>query len=415
MAETVFIGDDFTGASDTLATLAERGVSARLFLSAPDGQTEGIAGLTAVGIATDLRARGRGEITQRIGSFAALLRETRPRFVHYKICSTFDSAPHTGSIGAAVVRLEQIVEPALTIVIGGQPSLGRYCLFGNLFARGPDGAVYRIDRHPVMSRHPVTPMGEADLRLHLAAQGLDGLELLGRGTAEEIAAALAQRLKSGERRVLADAIDQADIEALGVAVRRLYTGGRPILLIGASGVAEALYAKPQDAGAATSSPPPHGPRLAIAGSRSSVTERQVAAAAKYQRLPLQQADLQGSGLGAFATRAGAILASGQNALAHLDPNADYGLSPDQLSEQLANLTANILQAAPVRAVAVAGGDTSSAVVRRLGFDSLSFERRGGPGVAICRGHRAGHAFDQMLLLLKGGQVGADDLFDRFAD
>jgi uncharacterized protein YgbK (DUF1537 family) len=42
MAETVFIGDDFTGASDTLATLAERGVTARLFLSAPDSQTEGL-------------------------------------------------------------------------------------------------------------------------------------------------------------------------------------------------------------------------------------------------------------------------------------------------------------------------------------------------------------------------------------
>jgi uncharacterized protein YgbK (DUF1537 family) len=343
------------------------------------------------------------------------LREARPRFVHYKICSTFDSAPHTGSIGAAVLALEQIIEPALTIVIGGQPSLGRYCLFGNLFARGPDGAVHRIDRHPVMSRHPVTPMGEADLRLHLAAQGLDGLNLLARGTAEEIAAALAQRLKSGERRVLADAIDQADIEALGVAVRRLDTGGKPILLVGASSVAEALYAKPQDASAAATSLPPPGPRLAIAGSRSSVTERQVAAATCYEKLPIAQTDFEDVGLSVFAGRAAAILNSGHNALAHLDPNADYGLSPDQLSEQLANLTANILQAAPVCAVAVAGGDTSSAVVRRLGFDSLSFERRGGPGVAICRGHRAGHAFDQMLLLLKGGQVGNDDLFDRFAD
>lgn len=415
MAETVFIGDDFTGASDTLATLAERGVSARLFLSAPDSQIEEVAGLTAVGIATDLRARAPDEITQRIDSFAELLREARPRFVHYKICSTFDSAPHTGSIGAAVLALEQIIEPALTIVIGGQPSLGRYCLFGNLFARGPDGAVHRIDRHPVMSRHPVTPMGEADLRLHLAAQGLDGLNLLARGTAEEIAAALAQRLKSGERRVLADAIDQADIEALGVAVRRLDTGGKPILLVGASSVAEALYAKPQNASAAATSLPPPGPRLAIAGSRSSVTERQVAAATCYEKLPIAQTDFEDVGLSVFAGRAAAILNSGHNALAHLDPNADYGLSPDQLSEQLANLTANILQAAPVCAVAVAGGDTSSAVVRRLGFDSLSFERRVGPGVAICRGHRAAHAFDQMLLLLKGGQVGNDDLFDRFAD
>jgi hypothetical protein len=50
---------------------------------------------------------------------------------------------------------------------------GRYCLFGNLFAGGRQRRRgHRIDRHPTMSRHPVTPMHEADLRPHLAAQGL---------------------------------------------------------------------------------------------------------------------------------------------------------------------------------------------------------------------------------------------------
>ena len=43
----------------------------------------------------------------------------------------------------------------------------RYTAFGHLFA-GYQGKTYRIDRHPVMSRHPVTPMDEADLALHLA-------------------------------------------------------------------------------------------------------------------------------------------------------------------------------------------------------------------------------------------------------
>jgi len=49
------------------------------------------------------------------------------------------------------------------------PHLKRFVLFGNLFAAaGRD--VYRIDWHPTMSRHPVTPMDEADLRRHLARQ-----------------------------------------------------------------------------------------------------------------------------------------------------------------------------------------------------------------------------------------------------
>ena len=46
----------------------------------------------------------------------------------------------------------------------GAPQLKRYTAFGHLFA-GYQGQTYRIDRHPVMSRHPVTPMDEADLTL----------------------------------------------------------------------------------------------------------------------------------------------------------------------------------------------------------------------------------------------------------
>ena len=101
-------------------------------------------------------------------------------------------------------------------------------------------------------------------------------------------------------------------------------------------------------------------------------------------------------------------------LAHLDPDADYGLAPDALSESLAELAARILTLQPVAALAVAGGDTSGAVVRRLGFDSLSFEARAGSGVAVCRGHAPGTPLDGMRVLLKGGQVGPPDLFDRFA-
>ena len=41
--------------------------------------------------------------------------------------------------------------------------------FRNLFA-AYQGQNYRIDRHPVMARYPVTPMTEADLCLHLGEQ-----------------------------------------------------------------------------------------------------------------------------------------------------------------------------------------------------------------------------------------------------
>ena len=43
-------------------------------------------------------------------------------------------------------------------IVVGAPKLGRYCVFGNLFARhNVDGVVHRLDRHPTMSVHPTTP------------------------------------------------------------------------------------------------------------------------------------------------------------------------------------------------------------------------------------------------------------------
>lgn len=62
-------------------------------------------------------------------------------------------------------------------MIVGTPRLRRYQVFGNLFA-SVDGVGHRLDRHPTMSRHPVTPMAEADLRRHLAAQTTRRIELI---------------------------------------------------------------------------------------------------------------------------------------------------------------------------------------------------------------------------------------------
>ena len=90
------------------------------------------------------------------------------RAFHYKVCSTFDSSPTVGSIGRAI-------EIARTADRDGYPdghrlpALGRYCVFGDLYARAA-GTVRRLDRHPSLPGHPVTPMQEADLLRHLRAQ-----------------------------------------------------------------------------------------------------------------------------------------------------------------------------------------------------------------------------------------------------
>ncbi|PRD44778.1 Hrp-dependent type III effector protein [Phyllobacterium phragmitis] len=418
--EYVFVGDDFTGASDTLATLARAGRRVRLFLDPPDPEAIAEERLDAVGIATEFRALPPNVITTQIETMAPGLRALSPRIVHYKICSTFDSSREVGSIGAAVTALEHHLAPELVAIIGGQPSLGRYCAFGNLFARGPNGQVDRIDRHPVMRRHPITPMTEADLRIHLARQDFQGLQLVAWPTIEEGPAALKAHieglLRAGQRHMLFDACNQAHLDTIGAALDGFGSNDRPLLIIGASSVAEALASAPRPHGPVVPARDNgnRGPCLVVAGSRSEVTAAQVEAARRFNRVPIRSQDLANeTTVGQFAARCAAALATDENVLAYLTPSENYRSGGAELSHKLADLVAATLDRHAVRALGIAGGDTSSVVVRRLGFDSLAFEEQLDTGVAICVAGSNVVQRNDMRLMLKGGQVGSDAVFDRF--
>jgi 3-dehydrotetronate 4-kinase len=78
-------------------------------------------------------------------------------------------------------------------------------------------------------------------------------------------------------------------------------------------------------------------------------------------------------------------------------------------EQALAEIAERLVAAGTRALLVAGGETSGAVVRRLGVGSLALGPEVDPGVAWMRGLRDG---EDIHLMLKSGNFGAEDLFVR---
>ena len=85
------------------------------------------------------------------------LRNTGAKIVHYKTCSTFDSSPEIGSIGKATEIGRMVFGQTTVPMVIGAPHLGRYQIFGNLFARsGLDTEPFRLDRHPTMTHHPIT-------------------------------------------------------------------------------------------------------------------------------------------------------------------------------------------------------------------------------------------------------------------
>ncbi|MEI4472275.1 four-carbon acid sugar kinase family protein [Frigidibacter sp. MR17.24] len=398
----VFVADDFTGASDTLATLARGGCATRLFLDLP--APSDIAGLDAWGIATPARALGRPAMAALAARLGAGLAAGAPRFLHVKVCSTFDSSDATGNIALLAQGLADAAGIRDLAVIGGQPSLGRYAVFGTLFAAAPDGAVHRLDRHPVMSRHPVTPMHEADLLRHLAAIGLHGLTRVGGGAA------------GGAFPRFYDALSQQDIAAAG---RDLARAPGPVVVVGASSVAEAwLAARPRPArGAAAPAkglPPLTGPVLGFAGSRSSLTTAQVAAADGIARLPVNPRDmLEGGAACAAADRwARERLARGLDCILYLTADHLGQIDPAELARRSAEFVAGLFGCTDAGALVVAGGDTSSAIVARLAPDWLRHAGEVCAGVPILSARRGGR---ELPMVLKGGQMGGPDFFARAID
>ena len=64
-----------------------------------------------------------------------------------------------------------------------------------------------------------------------------------------------------------------------------------------------------------------------------------------------------------------------------------------------------------RRVIIAGGDMSSRVTGLLGVTSLSIAANPWANVVLLRAHADSPEVDGIELLLKGGQVGDDDLFE----
>ena len=420
-------GDDFTGASDTLATVAQGGLRAFLFLGVPTAaHRAAVDALDALGIAGAARALAPAAMERELAPVAAFFATLGARVLHYKCCSTFDSAPHVGNLGVALRVLGAAASNRFVPIVGGQPGLGRYCAFGNLFAAAGDGAVHRIDRHPTMSVHPVTPMNEADLRRHLAAQGIDPIALVdARAFADgaTLDARFAQARASAAA-VLFDALDDAHLAAIG---RLLWqeAAHAPLLALGASSVAQALLASwPRAGGEAPSRaaarfagvPPSAGAVFVLAGSQSPVTAQQLEAArAYYEVVEIDVATLavEAGAIERTARNCARVLDAGRALLAHTGRARADGPPTATVARLGGELLRRVLELAPqVRRIGVAGGDTSSLAIGALGIWGLQWTGAFGPGVSLLRARSDDARFDGVELLLKGGQMGRVDLFER---
>jgi len=321
-------------------------------------------------------------------------------------------------------------------LVVGAPELKRYTVFGNLFATVGD-TTYRIDRHPTMARHPITPMDEGDLRLHLAKQtqrrvGLVDILAVSNGTG---AARLESEVAKGAEIVLLDVMDGASSREAG---RLIATSAEPVqFLAGSSGVEYALTAYWQSIGRVTprqmAGPKAVRPLLVVSGSCSPVTSGQIAAsrAQGFETIALDPntlLDAPAAEQDRITRAASAALESGRSAVVHSaespDPAAIGALRArangteilnDAIGSALGGVARRARETQRIGRVVIAGGDTSGIVAKTMGLTALTMAAPTVPGAPLCRATADTDALDGIEVVFKGGQIGGPDYFTRLRD
>jgi uncharacterized protein YgbK (DUF1537 family) len=433
-------GDDFTGAAAVMEVLEFSGFPSVLFLDAPTPELSArFPKARCIGIAGDARTRSPDWMDAHLPGIFAALRATGAGIVHYKVCSTLDSAPNVGSIGhAAAIGLGD--DPWAPVLIAA-PRIGRWQTFGTLFARH-GGGIARLDRHPTMSRHPVTPMDEADVRLHLSRQttlplGLIDIIDLHHDTAAE---ALARERSRGARLIAIDLLDIASLIAAGRLLLDESARGQ-LFVIGSQGAEDALVAAALANGQRL---PPRRPAVGVdrivvaSGSCSPDTAAQLAVAERqgFTLIPVDARKtvdptawdaectrLETEALQVLAAGHSPILASARGPddpaiVATRTARQTAGQSDRDGAEVLGTglglVLARLAASHAAPRFAVAGGDTSSFATRAFGTIALTAEAEIVPAVPLLAAHVATYP-TPIEWIVKGGQMGPEDLFLRMRD
>jgi uncharacterized protein YgbK (DUF1537 family) len=434
-----FYGDDFTGSSAVMEVTAFAGMPTVLFLNPPTPeQLAQFPDRRVIGIAGIARSQSPEWMDRNLPPVFELLRSLGAPITHYKVCSTFDSAPHVGSIGRAIDLGAPILGGAWEPVVVGDPGMGRYQAFGCLFAV-VNGVGYPLDEHPVMARHPITPMDDANIGRHLAKQtsktiGMIDFVAMKNGEAD---ARLAGALSTGTEIVFLDVLDR---ETFAEAGRLIWENrGERLFGIGSQGFEAALVAYWRSAGLIPAEPEvfwasPAFRIACVSGSVSPVTAAQIAFAVEHGFAPIPIDARQAIDPSTWereceraVEQSLAALSEGHDPLVYTaagpdDPavqafrtavaaaNVSLEAVNDNVGAGLGRILNDVVRKGRLTRAVISGGDSSSHAASVLGVYALTAVAPIAPGSPLCRAHASDPGLAGLEIALKGGQVGRPDFF-----
>ena len=416
MSKPVFgaIADDFTGATDLASMLVRGGMRTVQLIGVP-GPSDPVPDADAVVVALKSRT---APVRQAVAeSLAAMhwLRANGCRQFFFKYCSTFDSTEE-GNIGPVADALLAALDGGFALACPAFPANARSVYQGHLFV----GSV--LLNESGMENHPLTPMKDANLVRVLSRQTEGTVGLVPFATVDQGAAAIRKMMtqlkEQGRRYAIVDAVSDDHLFAIGEAAagHALITGG--------SGVAMGLPENFRKAGLLTTKGDPGalpaiaGHAAVLAGSCSRATLFQIGKARTHvptlelDALATPDADaLAAQALAWIDGKLGAVpvviaASSTPDKVAKLQERMGREAAGEMIERAMATIAEGLV-AAGVRRLVVAGGETSGAVVSRLGIQSLRIGPEIDPGVPWTYAEGTGAP---LLLALKSGNFGAPDFF-----
>jgi uncharacterized protein YgbK (DUF1537 family) len=410
------IADDYTGASDLANTLTRCGLRTVQTIGVPQDDLK-LPEVDAVVVSLKSRSIEASQAVARSRAAEKWMRGRGASHVLFKICSTFDSTD-AGNIGPVMDALRADSGDAIVLVTPAFPETGRTVYQGNLFV----GSV-PLNESPLKD-HPLNPMHDSNLVRVLARQsrtevGLVALSVIAGGP-DAVRARLAELAKKGFGAAIADAVFERDLETIGTVA--LDHG----VSVGASGIglglARALVASGRAKANKTtdiSGKPVGGPAACLAGSCSQATLQQIAKA--EQAMPVLHLDPEQVIAGKDETRRalawarerlgkGPILiasSSTPDQVAALQARHGRDAAGHAIEQAMADIAEGLVNSG-VRRLVVAGGETSGAVVDRLGIPGFLVGPEIAAGVPVLRA--VGARDGEMLLALKSGNFGGPEFF-----
>lgn len=445
-----FYGDDFTGTMATAEALTQSGTPTVTFTTppSPDFLKSHFPQVKAVGIAGTARTIAADKLQDVLTPVFQIMKEYQSPIYLYKVCSTFDSSEHIGSIGKAIELGIRTFSPDFVPVLPAAPKFKRYTVFGHHFAALGEGEIFRLDRNPSIANHPITPMNESDLRLHLARQtalksGLINILDIDKG--EDHIRGRIDRLISEETPIIFfDCLYDKHLNTVCNTVFQRCDMNRPVLFFGAQDLGYSLSNMLMKAGLLTDEGKMNefgkkskdkGPILVLSGSCATVTGEQILRAKQQgffdlkilpqdllvqERKDAEKATIIQNTLNALEEGKSVILhtAIGPNderihaMKAKTEELSLYdGEANENLGHVLGEITRTIIHSSSVKRVIIVGGDTSGRIQRYLDIEALQVSQSVGEVPApLCYVYSQVPEINGLEVAFKGGQVGAIDYF-----